>query len=347
MIGAMERYSSFARTSIGASHISRGMICQDFSLAADNESCSFAAAADGHGSLCYLRTDRGSRFASFCAQECIGEFLEGIGDAHELLDDDKHRQQLMSQLWRSIIARWHDMAERDFYSEPFTDEELNRIPEKNASYRSRYEQGDYISAYGTTLLFSAVTESFVFGAQIGDGRCVVLGRDGAMYAPIPDDPRCYDNVTTSMCQDDAALSARFFYLSKEELPAAIFLCTDGVENSYGDDGQLFGFFRGLALTIAENGLEEGVRQLEDFLPVMTRRGSGDDVSCAGIIDMEAVTALADVLREAVAAYSSSEAETPAAEENDSIDTNKAGGNDKSAPEAADTENILNEGGELK
>lgn len=348
----MDRYRSFARTSIGASHLSRGTVCQDFSLAADNESCSFAATADGHGSPCYLRTDRGSRFASECAYECVGEFLEGIEGAEELLEEESHRQQLLSQLWRSIIARWHDMAEGDFLSQGFTEEELSRIPEKNASYRSRYEQGEYIAAYGTTLLFSAVTDDLVFGAQIGDGRCVVLGRDGSIYAPIPEDPRCYDNVTTSMCQDDAALSARFFYLGKDELPAAVFLCTDGVENSYFGDEQLFGFFRGLALTIAENGLAEGVRQLEDFLPVMTRKGSGDDVSCAGIIDMEAVTALTDTLREAVMAQSSDEGyengsvEEAAAEESD-INAPEEWENDKTAPEAADTADTINEGGELR
>lgn len=322
----MERYSSFACTSIGASHLMRGMVCQDFSLAEDNEDFSFAATADGHGSLCYLRTDRGSRYASLCAEECVGEFLEGIGDVPELLEKEKTRDQLFCQLWRSIIARWHDVTEKDFSDEPFTEEELDRIPEKNASYRARYEAGDYINAYGTTLLFAAATEDFVFGAQIGDGRCVVLGRDGSIFAPIPDDPRCYDNVTTSMCQDDAALSARFFHISKAGLPAAIFLCSDGVENSYFSDEQLFAFFRGLALTIAENGMEEGVRQLEEFLPVMTRKGSGDDVSCAGIIDMEAVADLADIMRQEIAAQNSEEggAEEAAVDEN----TPEAGENDE-------------------
>jgi hypothetical protein len=72
----MERLSSFAQTSIGASHLSRELICQDSSLCGDFENYSFAAAADGHGSLCYLRTDRGSKYAVECAAECVKEFLE-------------------------------------------------------------------------------------------------------------------------------------------------------------------------------------------------------------------------------------------------------------------------------
>ena len=297
----MEKLNSFAQTSVGASHLSRDIVCQDSSLCADHETYSFAAAADGHGSPCYLRTERGSKFAVECAAECVAEFLDSLEDAAEVLADERQRQQLFNQLWRSIIARWHDKTEKDFTDEPFTEEELDRIPDKFAHYRERYAQGEYISAYGTTLLFAAVTEDYAFGAQIGDGKCVVIDSDSNVTAPIPDDPRCYENVTTSMCQDDAALSARCFYLPKGMLPAAVFLCTDGVENSYWNEEQLFGFFRGLALTMVENGMEEGVRQLGEFLPAMTKKGSGDDVTCSGIISMSKLSSCSDGIREDLAA----------------------------------------------
>ncbi|WP_028516130.1 PP2C family serine/threonine-protein phosphatase [Ruminococcus flavefaciens] len=293
----MEKILSFAQTTVGASHLSRDIICQDSSLAADHEKYSFAAAADGHGSPCYLRTERGSKFAVECAAECVAEFLDGIENAAEVLADVRQREELFNQLWRSIIARWHDKTEQDFINEPFTEEEYSRIPEKFASYITRYESGEYIGAYGTTLLFAVVTEDYAFGAQIGDGKCVVIDGDSNVFAPIPEDPRCYENVTTSMCQDDAALSARFFYLPKGLMPAAVFLCTDGVENSYWNEEQLFSFFRGLALTIVENGMEDGVAQLADFLPAMTKKGSGDDVTCSGIINMPKLGACSDGIRE--------------------------------------------------
>ena len=297
----MQRLTSFAHSSIGASHLLRGLICQDSSASADHEKYSFAAAADGHGSPCYLRTDRGSGFAVECAESCVKEFLEGLENAEEVLADERRREELFNQLWRSIIARWHDRTEQDFKSFPFTPEELDLIPEKFANYRKRYESGEYIGAYGTTLLFAVVTENYAFGAQIGDGKCVVIDGDSNVSAPVPEDPRCYENVTTSMCQDDAALSARFFYLPKGLMPAAVFLCTDGVENSYWNEDQLFCFFRGLALTIVENGFEEGVSQLEEFLPAMTKKGSGDDVTCAGIIDIKKLSACSDGIREDLAA----------------------------------------------
>ena len=89
----MAKTLSFAQTSIGASHLSRDIICQDSSLAADYEKDSFAAAADGHGSPCYLRTERGSKYAVECAAECVSEFLDGIENAAEMLAAAKTYKQ--------------------------------------------------------------------------------------------------------------------------------------------------------------------------------------------------------------------------------------------------------------
>lgn len=293
----MKGYSSFSHSCIGETHIKRGIVCQDSTLSLDNSRYSFAATADGHGSLCYLRTDRGSEYAVDCAQSCVDEFLRNLNETDADLNDEKQRTQLFDQLWRSIVARWHSTAEEDFRFDPFSEEELDRIPEQFGYYRERYLSGRYIEAYGTTLAFAVVTEDFALCAQIGDGSCVVFGDDGEAYEPVPEDPRCYDNVTTSMCQDDAALSYRYVYFPKDEIPPAIFLGTDGIENSYWSKEQLHGFYRGLALTFCESGMQDGVRQLQVFLPEMTRRGSGDDVSCAGIIDLERLRAIEDTLRE--------------------------------------------------
>lgn len=314
----MKNYSAFAHSCIGESHIRRDMICQDSSLAENHGSYAFAAAADGHGSLQYLRTEKGSRFAVECAHECVNEFLESLEDAEEVLCDERQRGQLFDQLWRSIVSRWHDRAEKDFTENPFTEEELAKIPPRYAYYRDRYLSGDYIGAYGTTLAFAAVTEKFAFGAQIGDGKCVAVDSSGEAGEPIPDDPRCYANVTTSMCQDDAVLSARYFYYGADELPSAIFLGTDGIENSYAGREQLHAFYRGLALTFAENGLEEGVRQLEEFLPEMTRKGSGDDVSCAGIICLDELKKSSELLRAGVEIHE----DAPQTENNDSENNNE-------------------------
>lgn len=244
-----------------------------------------AAVADGHGSPWYLRTDIGSQLCVQSAAECIDEFLCNLDNAEEILSSDKERSIVFSQLWRSIVSHWHEATESHFLENPFSEDEFSRIPEKKSYYLERYKNGDYLSAYGTTLILAVVTEKFAFIMQIGDGKCVVIGDDAEAWTPVPDDARCYDGVTTSMCQDDAVLSMRYCYFGHEEIPPAIFLGSDGIDDSYGNDELLCTFYRGLALTMVQSGSEEGKRQLAEFLPKMTEKGSGDDVSCAGIINL--------------------------------------------------------------
>ena len=44
-------------------------------------------------------------------------------------------------------------------------------------------------------------------------------------------------------------------------------------------------------------MEEGVAQLAEFLPSMIKKGSGDDVTWAGIIDMTKLNSCSDGIRE--------------------------------------------------
>ena len=295
----MEDYCSFSSTSIGAMHVMRGMLCQDFSLSADCEKYTMAAVADGHGSLQYLRTDTGSRLAAECAFACVDEFIESLDGAMEILNDEKKRNKLLKQLWRSIVSLWYAAIEEDFGENPFTDEEFERLPEEYAPYIEYYKAGNYTMAYGTTLAFAVITESCAFGAQIGDGKCVAINADGSASEPIPDDPLCYDNVTTSMCQDDAVDCARYFYFPKDAIPPAIFLGTDGIDKSYWSAELFHSFYKSLALVFVNNSMNDAVELLTNSLPDVSALGSGDDVSCAGIVNTERLELCADSMQEDV------------------------------------------------
>jgi len=297
----MEKYSSFSCTCIGASHQARNLICQDYSFESNKENFVFAATADGHGSLQYLRTEKGSEFAVRAAYECAEAFVEGLEGAEEVLDDEKKRHSLFDQLWKDVVARWNALILEDYTQRPFTEEELDRIPEKFSYYRETYLGGDYADAYGTTLAFAVITETYAFCMQIGDGTCVSITKEGRAEEPVPPDHRCHDNITTSLCQEEAANLGRCAYFAGDDIPAAIFLGTDGIEKSYWDHTQLWDFYKGLALAFVRNGLDEGFNQLTEFLPELSRMGSGDDVSCAGIYDGEILAECEDELKIASAA----------------------------------------------
>jgi hypothetical protein len=116
---------------------------------------------------------------------------------------------------------------------------------------------------------------------------------------VPWDERCYLNVTTSICDDDAAETARvYFSFNKDKAPPlAVFLCSDGIDDNYpvqDNDKHLFKLYRTITQTFAEEGAEgfeamcgkDGKGgQIKDLCESFATKGKGDDTSLAGIIDM--------------------------------------------------------------
>jgi hypothetical protein len=46
------------------------------------------------------------------------------------------------------------------------------------------------------------------------------------------DKKCHDNITTSLCDFDVINEFRFCYNGDGPFPYAVFLCSDGLENSF-------------------------------------------------------------------------------------------------------------------
>ena len=199
-------------------------------------------------------------------------------------------REIRQRLIKYIIWSWREMVAEDHEANPFTAEELEKADEK---YRKRYEAGGHVSkAYGCTLIACAVTADYWLGIHIGDGRLSALYADGGFGQPVPWDEKCFLNATTSICDDDAFERARFYISSdKENFPAAVFLCTDGVDDNYPVDGNekhLFKLYRTVALTFAEEGFETTLEQLGELANSFATKGKGDDTSIAGFVDMEAI-----------------------------------------------------------
>ena len=99
------------------------------------------------------------------------------------------------------------------------------------------EEG-WISAYRTTLIAAVQAKNFWFGLHIGDGKCVTVNPAGEYTQPIPWDEKCFLNQTTSLCDEQALHSFRY-YFGKVDLPLAIFIATDGVDDTFGTDEALW------------------------------------------------------------------------------------------------------------
>ncbi len=275
-------YRAFSMTVIGASHIKSGTVCQDFSLSFELPDRKISVVCDGHGGADYFRSDRGSRFAAEVFTECMKD--PDVISVLSAAVTQKQQSARIEQLIKSIIARWNELIEQDINEHPFTEDELSGVSEKA---RKRYEAGQRLqSAYGTTLIGIMLTEDFWIGLQIGDGKCVAVSESGEFTQPIPWDEQCFLNVTTSMCDENAAKEFRFCF--SRTLPAAVFMGSDGIDDCFAGDERLYDFYRLTLKSFAQTDDQTALSQLKDYLPTLSEKGSGDDMSVGIIVNTDFV-----------------------------------------------------------
>ena len=285
-LGRKNEYLSFAHSQQGASHLLTGTVCQDHSLISGGRDLIFAAVCDGHGGSDYVRSDRGSRLAAQAALECVSD--SALLSALRRSRSERETERLIQQLKRSIIGLWLRLIGEDFDNEPFSEDELAWVSD---AAREEYLAGNIAPAYGSTLVFSLTAKDLWLVMQLGDGNCAVMLDDGSITEPLPPDPLCRMNITTSMCDSEAAAEMR--HCLGTEPPAAVFLSTDGIENSFSGKEQLYAFYRTAASAFSSGDIAEAEAQLLDYLPRLSEKGSGDDVSFAFVLDRDKVKEIAE------------------------------------------------------
>ncbi|MGN0455554.1 MAG: PP2C family serine/threonine-protein phosphatase [Acutalibacteraceae bacterium] len=277
-------------TVIGASHIKNGTVCQDCSQSCEKTECRLVVVCDGHGGADYFRSDRGSKLAAASFMDCMEnpDLIAALSAAAT----EKQRKSRIEQLIKSIIARWNSLVEQDMRQHPFDEDELSGVSEKA---RRRYEAGERLqAAYGTTLIGAVLAEDFWLGLQIGDGKCVVVSETGEFTQPIPWDEECFLNVTTSLCDENAAKEFRFCF--SRTLPAAVFIGSDGIDDCFAGDERLYDFYRVTLKSFAQTDEETAVAQLKEYLPTLSEKGSGDDMSVGILVNTDLVCKSESVYR---------------------------------------------------
>jgi len=286
----------FAHSVTGHSHKKSGKPCQDSSACCPesgegDEKFAYIIVADGHGGDQYFRSNLGSKFAVETVRECLTNraWRKALTDLSIPKDNalpiqiEKERERLIMQLKERIIGRWNVLVKEHHECNPFLDDELCNIPER---YAERYRENECIeSAYGSTLIAVLWTGTFMLALQMGDGNCVVVDGKGEFTQPIPEDEKCFLNMTTSLC-DAEAINAFRHYLS-QSFPVAVIIGTDGITDSFAGAKGLYNFYRLILTSFSKNDDDrEESEKLLDYLPRLSQKGSGDDVSIAMIANRE-------------------------------------------------------------
>lgn len=284
----------------GESHIAGNKVCQDASFSYSDECVSIAIVCDGHGGDRYFRSDIGSKMAVEATKECVITFVCEIGDKlfvgkeftqksaiateanSNVLTKDTDTDKALRQLFSSIIFRWRTNIERHSVEYPLSKQELQSVkPEYIADFKNG---NDLEKTYGCTLMCYVLTQKYWFAFHLGDGKCIAFDMLGNWSEPIPWDEKCFLNKTTSLCDSSAIDEFRYCYCGDGSYPLAVFLGSDGIDDSFGDTENMVNFYIQILKTIGKESIIDAKKRIIDTLPQLSKIGSKDDMSIAFIYD---------------------------------------------------------------
>jgi len=295
----------------GESHKATDKPCQDCAYAEHSDSLSMAIVSDGHGGERYFRSQYGSEYAVNITRKAIQSFVEHLHDStlngseqgslllgapftsySKALDDgrfDKSKaHKTLQWLFSSIISQWNDAIAQDAIDREVSEwEEAHVKPEYLEEFKAKLSDpaATYEKTYGCTLMAYFQTPEFWVAFHIGDGKFLRMAEsEGSLVCdqPIPWDERCFLNKTTSMCDSQALEEFRYCYQGDGTFPTAVFLGSDGLDDSYGDGEALTNFYLELYKILVLNGNKRALKELERDLPIISAKASKDDMSVASV-----------------------------------------------------------------
>ena len=287
----------------GASHKRRGTVCQDASgtFRSDDGSFRIAVIADGHGDPSCVRSDRGSKYAVKAALDCLQIFAKQYPSYADIeaASAGPGQRQVIRRLTGGILSEWAKLVKDDLASDPMSEEEYRRAGRFEEAYRSG-EHAERI--YGSTLAAALEGKDYFLLLQQGDGRCDLLYDDLTMQQPVPEDERCYANVTTSLSDFNAAEEIRGCIVTERfEKILGCLVSTDGVDNGFYDDEDLLQFYLDLCIKMEEAAAEDADESLRAVLEKVSAEGNGDDVSVAALCRRTLIRSKADEIRGSIEA----------------------------------------------
>ena len=259
----------------GASHIAKGMDCEDYSDVYLDDDIAIAVISDGHGDKNCFRSAKGAFYACRSAISTVTQ-LQDYGELKFSPD------RVITEIEKNIVLQWNESVLKDVQENPIQDCELEGL---NEDVVTMLREGRRLQKiYGCTLIMTCILDDFWFGIQVGDGKCVCVYDNGLYDQPIPwDNVGCVGNRSTSICDSKAFDNFRYVY--GKDIPTASFVASDGVDESFDENG-LNKCYYSLAIwakTLEEEELKSNFDQLLDRI---SNGGSGDDVSISGIVSVQ-------------------------------------------------------------
>ncbi len=282
------KWFAIGDTMIGASHVRSGKPNQDAIKWWPHKDTTgppiAVAVSDGHGSNKCFRSDIGSQLAVEIATEMLSKHFSSKRSKTE----DK-LPAVESWLVRKIVQEWINKVTKHLTNHPFTEDELQRLRDKDGEKAVTSIIDNPLKAYGATLLAAIVISDAIVLLQLGDGDILCVADDGTVWHPFTSDDRLIANATTSLCLKEAWNETR---VSVQRLagnpPAIIMLSTDGYSNCFSNDNDFDKVGYDFLQLLRQYDSKTIVNQLPVWLSEATSKGSGDDITVGMIVRLDTV-----------------------------------------------------------
>lgn len=283
----------------GESHKADNKPCQDASFSAVYEDgLAIAIVCDGHGGERYFRSDVGAKMAVEVIFDTVKMFTSSIDKSlfigqpytaveaiasEEILKKQTPIDKAFRQLFSSIIYQWNNRIAIHAAHTPLSVWEQEHVLQKYLDELNSSETFEKL--YGCTLMVYVQTTDYWFAFHLGDGKCISFQQQPFWHEPIPWDERCFLNKTTSLCDSNAINEFRYCYEGDGCFPMAVFLGSDGMDDSFGEDANLVNFYIQVVKMLVIEGREATIQSIESDLPQLSKIGSKDDMSIAFIYNI--------------------------------------------------------------
>ena len=262
-----KKHLGMAISCIGNSHVKNGMCCQDKSAYLSSYSYRAIIVCDGHGGNKHFRSQIGAETAINICRDIIPHFAKKI-------KKKANEKQALKELESNLVTKWREAVSLHLMEHPIIDKELVNCSETDKKEISN----DSVIIYGTTIIVAILCKNNLFVFQLGDGNARIITNNG-IERLFKDDATFIMGRTTSLCNREACLNIKDVILPVANIKCC-FISTDGVYNSFSNESFFNTFIEKVFFEVKNNDVHFVINELKEFLPNLTKNGSGDDVSVA-------------------------------------------------------------------
>lgn len=260
----------FGRSVQGASHIRSETECQDsHKKVVLDDGAVILAVADGHGSKSCPYSKTGSRIAVNVFCDTLQGVYKGEWENPDQLPSYLNREgdtkisKAIDAEWKRRVLERHKKNKREIPKKSDGEDDLDAV----------YKQ------YGSTLLGLLITQTFVFGFQLGDGDICYVTDDGLEMVVEPE--KILGVETHSLSRKDSwekAITVVRMLNVSDKLPAMFSLSSDGYANSYKSEADFHAAVKDYLSMLKEHGVKAISESIQGWLAETSEMGCGDDIT---------------------------------------------------------------------